>query len=162
MKHLSIFTVMLLLIFSIASVQADSAKIESARQAALQGEVRTGIIQLKDILQQDPENAEARFTLGEIYLRYGDAASAEKELRRAQLLGIPATRVSELILDAYLAQAKFEEISEYLKKQTVESAELQATFKSFDGFVQLSEFSGSELTRGYCTQMVKRQSWPVC
>ncbi len=133
----------LLLAFTLTGVfsplQANSQTIEEARQAASRGEVRESIIQLKNILQQDPENADARFSLGQIYLHYGDAASAEKELRRAQLLGVPATRVSELILDAYLAQGKFDEIAAYLKKQKTDDIALQATFKAFDGFVQLSK-----------------------
>lgn len=138
MKHFSLPAWFLLCaLFQPLLVNADG--IDVANQAADRGEVREAIIQLKNILQKDPENAKARLSLGKIYLHFGDAASAEKELRRAQLLGIPAKDVSEMILDAYLAQAKFDEMGEYLAKQSVNDKTLQATFRAFEGYVQLSK-----------------------
>ncbi len=40
------------------------------------------IIQLRNALQQDPDNLDARLLLGRLYLQAGDGLSAEKELRR--------------------------------------------------------------------------------
>lgn len=40
-------------------------------------------IQLKTVLQKQPENAKARYLLGSALLEMGDAANAEKELRKA-------------------------------------------------------------------------------
>jgi len=127
-----------------APLFADSRDVEQAQQAAANGEVKAAIIQLKNVLQQDPENAQARLALGRIYLQFGDAASAEKELRRAQQLGTSVSEVGELLLDAYLAQAKFDDIARYLQKNNAENNSLQATFKAFDGFVQLSRKANNE------------------
>lgn len=76
--------------------------LERAGAALEQGEVRTAVIELKNALQVAPDNRDARRLLGETYARYGDGASAEKELRRAVELG-----ASELDVQPWLARALF-------------------------------------------------------
>jgi putative PEP-CTERM system TPR-repeat lipoprotein len=46
------------------------------------GNASAAVIQLRNAIQQDPANLKARQLLGQLYLRTGDAVSAEKELRR--------------------------------------------------------------------------------
>ncbi len=132
------------LIFLIAALvlngvmYASSDEIRSAEQAAQNGEVKTAIIKLKNLLQENPEDAEARFSLGKIYIKAGEIASAEKELRRAQQLGMPVEKVAELILDAYVSQGKFDEVMNYLGRYQTSESRLQATFHAFEGIVKLS------------------------
>lgn len=52
------------------------------------GEVSAAIIQLKNALLANPENADARLMLGTTYLQQKEGLSAEKELRHAQQLGV--------------------------------------------------------------------------
>ena len=59
------------------------------------------IIELKNAVQQDPENALLRFELGKVYLETKDFVSAEKELRRARGLGHPASQVIPLLSKAF-------------------------------------------------------------
>lgn len=132
------FTMLLALCFSLV-VNANQSTIDEALKSAAQGKPREAIIQLKNVLQKDPENVAARFALGKIYMDYGDVASAEKELRRAQKLGTPLEKVSELILDAYLAQNKFDDISNYLTRYKAKDSKTQALFDAFEGFVKLSK-----------------------
>lgn len=73
---------------ALAGAAADKY-IERAREALQKGDVNTGVIQLKNALQEEPENAAARLLLGQTYLLGGDAAAAEKELGRARDLGLP-------------------------------------------------------------------------
>ena len=67
--------------------------IELANQHLAAGKTRAGVIELKNALQIEPKNAEARFLLGTSYLALFDTRGAEKELRRARDLGIKGHRM---------------------------------------------------------------------
>ena len=58
-----------------------------------EGEYEPAVIQLKNALLLKPENAEARLLLGKTYFELDDYSSAQKELTRAQELGISRDRV---------------------------------------------------------------------
>ena len=68
--------------------------MQSARDYIAARDDRAAAIQLRNALQQQPRNAEARFLLGQVLARTGDFLGAEKELRRALEYGYPADRVS--------------------------------------------------------------------
>ena len=106
------------LIFAASSsyVYAKSAQelYQEARHSIEQGEDKAAVIQLKNVLQQDPEFADARFALGELYLKYNDGASAEKELRRAAKLGMPREKWLLQLGRAYLLQGKNVELLDKL------------------------------------------------
>lgn len=73
------------------TVSKDShALVSEAKVYAEQGDRKSAIIQLKNALQKDPDNRNARHLLGSIYLDDHDPASAEKELRKALKLGTPS------------------------------------------------------------------------
>jgi putative PEP-CTERM system TPR-repeat lipoprotein len=76
----------------------DPAKlVASAKGYIAKQDAPAAIIQLKNALQKEPANAEARFLLGTQLMETGDAASAEKEFRRALEHGYrPAAAVPEL------------------------------------------------------------------
>ncbi len=52
-----------------------------------QGELRSAVLELKNVLQHSPDNLEARLLLGRLYLHIGDGFYAEKELRRVLVPG---------------------------------------------------------------------------
>ena len=64
--------------------------IRSARDYQARGDTQAAIIQLKNAVQKQPDNAEARLLLGQASLIVGDPTSAEKELRRASRNGAAA------------------------------------------------------------------------
>jgi len=68
-----------------ASADAEtSAKFyESARDWLEKGDFRAAVIQLRNALQQDPDNLSARVLLGRLYLQSGNPVAAEKELEYA-------------------------------------------------------------------------------
>lgn len=72
------------------------------------GELDASIIELKNALQRDRENADARLLLGRAYVETGRGAAAEKELERAQEFGIAAEDLRELIGQARLLQGNYE------------------------------------------------------
>lgn len=67
----------------------DEARIARANTALKAGEYRTAIIDLKNVLRNEPEHARARLLLGRALLATGDIPGAEKELERALEFGAP-------------------------------------------------------------------------
>ncbi|MBI1194385.1 MAG: PEP-CTERM system TPR-repeat protein PrsT [Gammaproteobacteria bacterium] len=73
--------VLSLLLSSCGMLGQDPKKL--AAEYMSQGRYRAAAIEFKNILQKEPENFEARRSLGELYIKFGDAKAAEKELGRA-------------------------------------------------------------------------------
>ena len=90
--------------------QSSDSLLAEAQQYRQKGEARAAIIQLKNVLQKDPENRQARLLLGDIYIETGEVLSAEKELRKAKTLGVPATQVMPLLGKTWLMQGQFEKV----------------------------------------------------
>ena len=61
--------------------------IGSARGFIAEGDYPAAVIQLKNVLQEDSNNAEARFLLGKVYFERGEMANSAKELGFAHRLG---------------------------------------------------------------------------
>ncbi|MGB0713454.1 MAG: XrtA/PEP-CTERM system TPR-repeat protein PrsT, partial [Gammaproteobacteria bacterium] len=90
-----------------AAQQEDLSEISAAVE---KGDLRTAVIKLKSVLQENPENGEARLLLGRVYLRVGNGAGAEKEIRRARSAGVPMDRWGIDMGRAYLAQGQADKV----------------------------------------------------
>ena len=84
--------------------------IAEARQYRDKGDLRAAVIQLKNVIQLDADNRQARLLLGELYLEQGDAESAEKELRRALALSADNGSVAVLLGKALLLQGNYDAV----------------------------------------------------
>jgi putative PEP-CTERM system TPR-repeat lipoprotein len=73
------------------------------------GDTRAAIIELKNVLQIDPDHAEARWLLARSYIALGDGASAQKELERAGDLGFSNPEMDRAAVRALLLQGQFED-----------------------------------------------------
>ena len=65
----------------------DQSLVESAKVYIEKNQLREATLELKNALQANPKNAEARYLLGELNIIFGDMASAAKEYRKAQEAG---------------------------------------------------------------------------
>ncbi|MDT8283087.1 MAG: hypothetical protein RQ982_09830, partial [Gammaproteobacteria bacterium] len=65
------------------SATAEKEYLQRAKDYIETKELLAASLELKNILVSNPKHAEARYLLGKINLTQGDAASAEKETRRA-------------------------------------------------------------------------------
>lgn len=81
-----------------------------AREAHAQGEVRSAVIVLKNLIRQDPAHRAARVLLAELHLEQGDPLSAEKELRRAIALGADDGKIALLLGQSLLMQGQYERL----------------------------------------------------
>ena len=86
--------------------------LESAGEARDGGDLDTAAIKLKNALQVQPENAEARQRLGAVQLRRGDLESAVKEFRRAIEYGADGAGVKANLARALLASGQTEQVVE--------------------------------------------------
>ena len=125
---LRLLSAMVLMIGLTAACSKTSSEdyLKQAQDYAKKGDISTAIIQLKNALQEDPKNIMARFHLGENYLTQGDGASAEKELLRAQRLGMARQQMVVPLGRAMLLQGRADDV---LKEIIVEKdfpADVQA------------------------------------
>ncbi|OBV37748.1 XrtA/PEP-CTERM system TPR-repeat protein PrsT [Janthinobacterium psychrotolerans] len=106
--------------------QSSASLLADAQLYQQKGEPRAAIIQLKNLLQKEPDNARARLLLGSIYLDTGDALSAEKELRKAQTLGAAAADVLPLLGKAWLMAGQVDRVLKELPGDPAQPAAVLA------------------------------------
>jgi len=90
--------------------QESRAYYERAIKQVERNDLRAAVIELRNALQRNPQNADARLLLGEVYARLGNGSAAEKELRAAERNGIAKERVAVPLGRALLLQGHFEEL----------------------------------------------------
>ncbi|MBK1703622.1 XrtA/PEP-CTERM system TPR-repeat protein PrsT [Halochromatium glycolicum] len=91
------------------SVSAED-HVAQAQEAYANGDVRTAIIEIKNALQQAPQDAENRLLLGRYNLELGKAVEAEAELIRAKELGADPAALRLPLLRSRLMQGKHDEV----------------------------------------------------
>ena len=90
----------------------DAEYLAKAKDSQDKGDYQATIIDLKNALRLNGGNREARWLLGTIYVETGAGPAAEKELRRAQELGVSSEAIAVPLAKALLLQAKFRELLE--------------------------------------------------
>ncbi len=107
------------------------------------GEIRAAIALLKTALQQDPENIQARYILGAVYIEAQDGASAEKELRTAYDQGFDESQLRERLAEALLIQGKFKSLLREIEADDPDperrAALLSSRGRAYFGLRQLDE-----------------------
>ncbi|NQZ87192.1 MAG: PEP-CTERM system TPR-repeat protein PrsT [Colwellia sp.] len=86
-KQLILTTCVALSLAACSPNKTSEEYMQSAQKSILAKDDASAVIDIKNAIRIDKKNVEARFLLGTLYLRQGDAASAEKELQRAIDLG---------------------------------------------------------------------------
>ena len=138
--NIRILSASIALAFSLSLQAAESdGYLDEAKAFLSDGDVNAAVIQLKNALQEDPVNVEARLMLGKIYLKQGDGASAEKELRRAVRLKAPKVRWQVELGKAYLLQNKFNEVIDEIEPDPTFSGDIQAEVLSLRGLAYLGK-----------------------
>lgn len=114
-KKLAILSLCLgsLLLAGCEAEKTDAEYLASAKQFAAEGDKKSYEIQLKNALQKNPVNPEARYLLGLQYLEQQFGALAEKELERSIEFGTPFEEVSPKIIQAKYLQFRYGDLLEY-------------------------------------------------
>ncbi len=124
--------------------RSKEARIAQAREAMAAGDYRAASIELKGVLESDPDNAEARLALAETSLAVGDAETAEKELRRAMAAGLPPERAAALQGRVMLALGQAAELLQKLNDQSLPVAEPEWSVLKGDALVTVGDTAAAE------------------
>lgn len=130
--------------------------VERAETYQATGDLDAAAIEYKNALRKNPQNKEARFGLGSIYLTSGSSEYALKELERAFDLGYPRERVLPPLLQAKLDVGRNAEVLGSLADESDLSADLltirgqalllagkvQAATESFDAAIAMDPAQG--------------------
>lgn len=94
----------LLLVAALAACgqRSEQDLLAAAQKRMEQKDAGGAVIELKNLLQQNPDNATGRHLLGKALLEAGDVAGAEIELRRAWELGAPRDELAPLLAQTLL------------------------------------------------------------
>ena len=84
--------------------------LDQIRDYLSQGKLRSAIVELKNALQSNPDDVEARFLLGKAYLEANDFVSAENQLEKAKALGLTGDELELGLALARLRQGRLEEV----------------------------------------------------
>jgi putative PEP-CTERM system TPR-repeat lipoprotein len=84
----------------------EASLLASAKAHLAKQEIDAARLQIKNVLQKNPESGEARLMLGKLMFETGDMAGAESELGRALELGQPEVAVLPSLAGALVALQK--------------------------------------------------------
>jgi putative PEP-CTERM system TPR-repeat lipoprotein len=118
--------------------------LESAQASFDSGNYSKAVIELKQILQDDAKNVDARKLLARCYLKRGDGVSAEKEIMNVSAIMPSGADVQSILLTSWELQGKHKEIIEMYEKggfSNIESSKLW-------GVVSYSYLSEKEVEKG--------------
>src|SRR5690349_21487970 len=136
MKHrhfrlVGCMTVAFALLSPLASCTKDDAAkyVASAKSYIAKRDYKAAVIEIKNALQREPDNAEARLLLATALMETGDPAGAESEVRKAIVAGAPEDSTYPLLARTLLAQGEFKKLTTELsdRKLGTPAARVQMT-----------------------------------
>ena len=142
LRHLGI----LLTVVAASAATAGVPRLDKANELFEQGKYRAAEIELKNLLRDDPGVVNGRLLLGRIYLKVGNGAAAEKELRRASDLGVESKLWRLDLAESLLLQGKFSDALEELDVASLPPADraraLALRGRAYLGLKQIEEEIG--------------------
>lgn len=115
------FRTLFLLVIMLAQVSCtdwfadEQQMMQKAAELLSARSMNAAAIELRNVLQANPGNAEARYLLAGIYEDYGDFATAEKEFRHAELAGWNPEQTRVGIARCYIGTGRFQVLLDALE-----------------------------------------------
>ncbi|MBL4711506.1 MAG: PEP-CTERM system TPR-repeat protein PrsT [Gammaproteobacteria bacterium] len=110
----------------------------SAKNHLNEGDPKTASIELRNVLQNNNDNAEARFLLANINLQIGNLEDAKKELLRAKEAGWDAEQIQPKIALILLAHAEYDELLKSIISLDTWSATTRANISGLRAIAEAS------------------------
>ena len=142
----SVALVLLVGVTGCGESKTEEQRMTDAAAAFESGEYRAALIELKNLLQENPKNKDARVLLARASLKAGDPESAAKELERAGRLGATSQEIYALQQRTWLKLGRFQElVDNYGADESIaveDQAEMQFIYaKALNGLDQSAESS---------------------
>ena len=118
--------------------------IAEADAAQKKGDLQAQIIHLKNAVQREPNNGQARYKLALASLDAGDAVSAEKEIKIAAERGISPDLVAPVLAAAYFNQAKYQLVLDIPEGNRPSAAEAEVRSWRGSAFLALRDVVRAE------------------
>ncbi len=120
------------LAFSLAGCGGKSAEdhLSAGKQLESKGEHKAAALELKNAVQMQPKNGEARLLLGKALFSLNDYVYAEKELLKARELGAPAEELLPLLSRIWQATGAYQKIIDEVKPVPTLTKETTAAVNS--------------------------------
>jgi predicted Zn-dependent protease len=84
--------------------------VASARVLLAKGDIRGGLLELRNAVRNNPADPVAHALLGQVQLLVGDAVAAEKELKQARDLHYQGPELVATLARSYLGQERFRDL----------------------------------------------------
>lgn len=126
--QLGLSTLLISLLLAACGESPDNLLL-SAKNYLAQNDSKAAIIQIKNVLQKNPDLPEARFLLGRAFLENSDPAGAEVELRKALDLKHPQELVTPLLAKALLDQGHAKELTDEMSRIELNQATSRASLQ---------------------------------
>lgn len=107
--------------------------IQRAKDYEDKGNFKEGVIELKNAIQKNPDSAQARLLLGNIYLRLGQGDEAEKEFSRAAELGVNPESIKLQLGKALLLMGDYKRVLEEISPSASTTPRNRAAFLQMQG-----------------------------
>ncbi|BBJ22847.1 XrtA/PEP-CTERM system TPR-repeat protein PrsT [Candidatus Nitrotoga sp. AM1P] len=138
--------------------QTSETLITEAKQYQQKGDNKAAIIQLKNALQKNPDDVEARYLLGTIYNKTGDSPSAEKEFRKALSLGMSPAKIFPDLGKTLLMQGKFQIVLDEIKQIPGEKESTEISISRGNAYLALGK--GQEAKESFEQALKDKPDFP--
>jgi predicted Zn-dependent protease len=138
---------LLICLLAIAGCEEPSSqqRVENAHAYLQRGDVHRAVTELKQVLQERPDDAGVRLMLGKLYLTSGDLPYAEKELGRARALGLASAELMAALGELWLKQGRGEQLLRELdpRDEWPQDARIAVHRLRARAFAGLGDFAGA-------------------
>ncbi len=126
-RHIKYFTLSCLL-FSLISCggMSEQQMLQNAKKYIAQDDLRAASLELRNTLQENNKNSEARFLLGNINMKVGDYETALKEFQRAYEGGWDKEQIQFAKAQIFFEQKKLQQLLDEIKINDTWSTETRA------------------------------------
>lgn len=141
--------------------EQQTASLQQAQSALAAKQYQTASIALKSYLQTKPDDAEARFLLGQALLAASDPVSAEKQLHKALELGYPRERLEPLLAQSLVEQGEFRRLLQEIDARRVTDRAGQAQVLAYLGRASLGIGEVEQAQRQFAEALKLSPSLPA-